>query len=134
MGLEALYLSLEPTTAIAEYQQTSRYLPPGTLCSYTAHLPPLVDLRLFNQTDWHPIWRDWTMNWRQSLIDDHVDPPTWDAADMAIEAGHVGIIFPSMVHRGGTNVVLFLHALSGAGTIEVNDPNHVLPHDDASWR
>ena len=33
-GLEALYLSLEPETAVAEFQQGSPFLPPGLLVSY----------------------------------------------------------------------------------------------------
>jgi RES domain-containing protein len=34
-GIEALYLSLEELTALREYQQTSPFLPPCTVCSYT---------------------------------------------------------------------------------------------------
>lgn len=44
-GVEALYLSLDEATALHEYQQTSPFLPPCTMCSYTATLRGLVDLR-----------------------------------------------------------------------------------------
>jgi RES domain-containing protein len=37
-GVEALYLSLEELTALREYQQTSPFLPPCTICSYAAEL------------------------------------------------------------------------------------------------
>jgi hypothetical protein len=33
-GVEALYLSLDEVTALREYQQTSPFLPPCTMCSY----------------------------------------------------------------------------------------------------
>jgi hypothetical protein len=38
-----LCLSLEPETAIREYQQLSPLMPPGTLVSHTIHLAPIVD-------------------------------------------------------------------------------------------
>lgn len=39
-GLEALYLSLEPATAVAEFQQRSPFLPPGLLVSYSSLMTP----------------------------------------------------------------------------------------------
>ena len=41
----ALYLALEPETAVREYQQLSPLMPPGTLVSYTVRLAPVVDFR-----------------------------------------------------------------------------------------
>jgi RES domain len=40
-GTPALYLSLEPLTAISEYQQLSPLMPPGTRVGYTVCLRPL---------------------------------------------------------------------------------------------
>ena len=134
VGLEALYLSLDPTTAVAEFKQASAHLPPGTLCSYTATLPALVDLRQLGAGSWHPIWHDWNSDWRLIRADGRMDPPTWDMADLALDAGVPGIIFPSVANPGGVNVVLFLEALQGCGTIKVNDPDSALPVDQASWR
>ena len=42
-GVEALYLSLDEVTALREYQQTSPFLPPCTICSYTVALRDLVE-------------------------------------------------------------------------------------------
>ena len=39
-GTLALYLALEPETAVCEYQQLSPLMPPGTLVSYTVRLAP----------------------------------------------------------------------------------------------
>lgn len=132
-GLEALYLSLEIPTAIAEYQQSSPHLLPATICSYPATLPPLVDLRLLGTGTWDTIWQDWNVDWRQIQADGKIDPPTWDMGDLALDAGIPGIIFPSIVNPCGTNVVLFLEAIRGKGTITVHDPNGTLPKNQASW-
>jgi RES domain-containing protein len=136
-GVEALYLSLSAQTALAEFQQTSSFLPPGTICSYVADLLEMVDLRLLGTGKWDPIWQDWNMDWRRSLLDDHLDPPTWDMGDMgdmAVEAGYPGIIFPSVADKGGTNLVLFMVAFRGKGSISVMDPDGALPKNDASWQ
>ncbi|MGE8305819.1 MULTISPECIES: RES family NAD+ phosphorylase [Pseudomonas] len=55
-GLEALYLSLEPATAVAEFQQGSPFLPPGLLVSYSLTL----DLVLY--TDQLPAHGSITVN------------------------------------------------------------------------
>ncbi len=132
-GLEALYVSLEVLTAVAEYRQASPHLLPATLCSYAAALPPLVDLRLLNEGQWDPIWQDWAADWRLIKAGGKFDPPSWDMADLVLDAGVPGMIFPSMAHPGGTNLVLFLAALDGLGMIAVNDPDHALPRDQSSW-
>lgn len=132
-GMEALYLALESDTALAEYQQSSPHLLPATICSYAASLPPLVDLRLINQGKWDPIWQDWNADWRLIKADGKFDPPSWDMADLVLDAGVPGIIFPSMARPGGTNVVLFVATLAGLGTIAVNDPENTLPRNQSSW-
>lgn len=55
VGVEALYLSLESAMALGEYQQSSPHLLPATICSYTASLPPLVDLGRLDESVWDPI-------------------------------------------------------------------------------
>ena len=55
-------------------------------------------------------------------------------ADLALDAGAPGILFPSVANPGGANVVLFLEALQGHGTIAVHDPDAALPVDQSSWR
>ncbi len=57
-GLEALYLSLEPATAVAEFQQGSSFLPPGLLVSYSLTLDRVIDFTGGYQADWPPIWKD----------------------------------------------------------------------------
>ncbi len=56
-GVEALYMALDQATALREYQQTSPFLPPCTICSYTVSLQGLVDLRQLSHGDsWDDLW------------------------------------------------------------------------------
>lgn len=69
-GVEALYLSLEEATALREYQQTSPFLPPCTMCSYTVALRELVDLRQLHRGEpWDELWHDWREDWRHLKFD-----------------------------------------------------------------
>lgn len=134
-GIEALYLSLDETTALREYQQTSPFLPPCTLCSYTATLNRLVDLRQLHQGDpWDDLWHDWREDWRYLLFEQHIEPPTWVLGDLVLANGLTGILFPSMVYLTGTNLVVYCEQLKGSNSITVNDPDYKLPHNQDSWK
>ena len=133
-GVAALYLSLDELTALREYQQTSAFLPPCTMCSYTASLGDLVDLRqLHGGEPWDELWHDWREDWRLLKLEQHIEPPTWVLGDLVLASGHTGILFPSQVHDGGTNVVVYIDRLQGMNTIQVNDPDRALPRDQSSW-
>lgn len=133
-GIEALYLSLDETTALREYQQTSPFLPPCTICSYAAALHDLVDLRqLHHGAPWDELWHDWREDWRLLRFELHIEPPTWVLADMVLERGHTGILFPSLAHAGGTNIVVYPGQLKNGDSITVNDPDDRLPRDSSSW-
>lgn len=133
-GVEALYLSSSPTTALAEYQQTSPFLPPCTLCSYNVRLNNLVDLRqLHYGPPWDDLWQSWNDDWRHSRFDLHIEPPTWVLSDLVRDAGHTGIIFPSTLDKAdGWNLVIYLDSIDG-DLVEVIDPNHQLPKNQDSW-
>lgn len=133
-GVEALYLSLDELTALREYQQTSPFLPPCTMCSYTATLSNLVDLReLRHGRTWDELWHDWREDWRRLRFELHVEPPTWVLSDMVRAQGLTGILFPSQAHEGGTNVVVYMDRLEEGDSVEVNDPDGRLPRDQSSW-
>lgn len=136
-GVSALYLSQTPATALQEYQQTSPFLPPCTLCSYAAQLDGLVDLRqLSNGAAWDELWHDWRDDWRHTLLELHIEPPTWVLSDLVREAGHRGIIFPSMLVPDGVNVVVYTDRLdAGTGNwVKVLDPDQELPKNQDSWK
>lgn len=134
-GVEALYLSLDEVTALREYQQTSSFLPPCTMCSYEVTLRNLVDLRQLDSRDvWDELWHDWQEDWRSLKFDLHIEPPTWVLSDMVLAQGHAGILFPSQVHADGTNVVVYVGHLKSVNSIMVNDPDASLPRDQSSWQ
>ncbi len=133
-GVSALYLSLDELTALREYQQTSPFLPPCTMCSYTAALRGLVDLRqLHSGESWDELWYDWREDWRLLTLEQHIEPPTWVLGDLVLAQGHTGILFPSQVRDSGVNVVVYIDRLTDGNTIEVNDPDHRLPQNQSSW-
>jgi len=132
-GQPALYLALELLTAVREYQQASPFLPPLTLVTYRAHLPPLVDLTRLTEGDWDPLWQDWECDWRHLLINERTEPPSWVLGDLVRECGCPGILFPSQANVGGTNLVLFMGLIPAREILQVLDPDRRLPTDGSSW-
>lgn len=58
-GLDALYLSIDTETAIAEYKQSSSLLPPGTVVTYQVTLDRVADFRAgFVDGTWDATWCD----------------------------------------------------------------------------
>lgn len=132
-GIEALYLSLEKLTALDEYQQMQPSLPPCTLCQYALGIRGMVDLRQLSHGDpWDASWQLWMTDWRAEWFNKRVTPITWMLGDMVMEQGYKGIIFPSVVHAGGTNLVVFKDMLEPDDRLEVFDDG-LLPDDRLSW-
>jgi RES domain-containing protein len=52
---------------------------------------------------------------------------------MVLAHGYTGILFPSQVHEGGTNVVVYSDRLRDGNSVTVNDPDGRLPRDQSSW-
>lgn len=133
-GVEALYLALETETAVREYQQVSTLLPPGTLTSYQLTVAPVADFTVgYSASVWAPIWEDFYCDWRELWFNQRVEPPSWVVGDTVIAAGAKGILFPSRLAKGGTNLVLFTHMLAAPDVLDVFDPGKALPQTQASW-
>ena len=134
-GTHALYLALEPVTAIREYQQASTLLPPGTLVSYTVQLSKVVDFRGGYQPGaWPELWEEFACDWRELWFNRSIEPPSWVLADEAIAAGAKGILFASTVEPGGVNLVIYTELLDAQDHLEVHDPAGALPRNQDSWR
>ena len=132
-GVEALYLSADTTTAIAEYMQTSAVLAPGTLVSYTVSASSIVDFSAGFDARWDPLRQDFYCDWRNLVFDLGIEPPTWVLSDMVMAAGCQGILFPSIANPGGVNMVVY-HGMLGTGDrLEAVDPHRDLPRDQSSW-
>lgn len=130
VGIPALYLSLDEQTSAAEYKQDDIIPDPYLMVAYTFDLPPLVDLRLLDGT-WDELWKDWNCDWRAMFVEG-LEPPSWLLGDMVLSAGHVGLIFPSMVQPSGLNLVLYTDLLKPEW-LKPHDPNNKLPADQKSW-
>jgi RES domain-containing protein len=133
-GVEALYLSLAPQTALEEYRQGASITPPATLAAYKMTLSEIADLSQgFDPDGWDSAWKEWDCVWRRIARIDRKIPPSWKLADQVITAGLRGILFPSLRHAGGTNLAIFPANLLDGDKVEVHDPDHRLPHDQSSW-
>ncbi|WP_245266661.1 RES domain-containing protein [Mesorhizobium sp. LNHC252B00] len=65
-GVEALYLSRAPQTALEEYKQGASITPPATLAAYKITLSEVADLsHRFDPNVWDSAWREWDYAWRQ---------------------------------------------------------------------
>ncbi|KQS95591.1 RES domain-containing protein [Rhizobium sp. Leaf386] len=134
-GIEALYLSRAPQTALEEYRQAASITPPATLAAYTVRLDPIIDLSEgFDPLVWDLKWAEWDCQWRKIARIDRKTPTSWSLSDNVITAGYKGILFPSLQHAGGTNLVVFSANLDAGDSIEVHDPDGRLPKDQSSWR
>lgn len=134
-GVEALYLSEEIATAVAEYRQYEELLPPGTLVTYLVSRLRVVDFSAgYVAGTWDALWADYACNWRQLAFEQGVEPASWVLGDLALDAGAAGILFPSMAAAGGINLVLFNSSALPREALRVHDPNGELPRDSESWK
>ncbi len=132
-GVDALYLSVEAETALAEYKQTSSILPVGTIVSYQVALSQVVDFTSGYGPSWDPLWEEFGCDWRRMVFNDKIEPPTWVLSDMAQAAGGKGILFPSAAKPGGTNLVVFNAMVQVGDQLTALDPQGDLPKDQSSW-
>ncbi|WP_413743005.1 RES family NAD+ phosphorylase [Sodalis sp. RH15] len=105
---EALYLSADEVTALAEYKQDNPWLQPGTICTFFAKKLRVADLSAgFDPEHWAELWADFAVDWRTERFGNGVEPPTWYMADDVVAAGLDGILFPSQARPGGINLVIY---------------------------
>jgi RES domain-containing protein len=134
IGLNALYLALDHDTAIREYQQISRLMPPGTLVSYRLTVTPIVDFTGgYESGKWSSLWEDFYCDWRRGWFNERIEPPSWIIGDEVVSSGSKGILFRSHLSSGGINLVLYVDELQSTDRLEVYDPQGALPRDQSSW-
>jgi len=134
-GVEALYLSRSPQTALEEYRQGASIVPPATLAAYRVTLDEVADLSEgYDPAVWDVAWADWNCAWRRIARIEKKVPPSWRLADDLISQGFRGLLFPSTRHPGGVNLVVFNANLSPVDRVEVHDPDGRLPRDQSSWK
>ncbi|MCR9212542.1 MAG: RES family NAD+ phosphorylase [Proteobacteria bacterium] len=102
-GQDALYLSPDEASArvaIGEYVQEGD--PPRVLLSYEVDACTLLDLRLPEAADIYELARQ---SWRPPFARGEA-PPSWEAADLIRNLGHVGLIDPSRQQPGLWHITL----------------------------
>lgn len=131
-GTPALYLAVDPATAVAEFYQG---LPkPGTLAPYRLEARAIADL-----TDGKGAPRDATVEhgclaaWKAMAARPDRTPPSWDLASSLIANGAEGALVPSVQNRGGTCLVLWRwHAVNDGSDegalLTLLDPERSLSH------
>ena len=133
-GVEALYLSRTPQTALEEYRQGASIAPPATLAAYRVTLDEVVDLSDGYDPDlWSEAWGEWDGPWKEIARIHGSTPPSWRLGENLIAEGRRTLLFPSLRHAGGVNLVFFTALLADADLIVVHDPDGLLPRDQSSW-
>lgn len=128
-GQEALYLSIDEATALAEYKQDNPWLPPGTICTFFVCGLQVADLSQgFDPEKWPALWSDFSIDWRAEWFGKSIEPPTWYMADDVIAEGLDGILFPSQAHSGGVNLVIYQSSVRPSTQLRVYDPVGTLRH------
>ena len=99
-GIQALYLSLELETALAEYKQVDALLPPALMVSYHVNVDSVVDFRGGFTDAWDALWEDFYCDWRKMVFNEGIEPPTWVIGDQVLAAGGKGLC-SSQASRAG---------------------------------
>lgn len=130
-GQEALYLSADDATALAEYKQDNPWIQPGTICTFFIRQLRVADFSAgFDPGLWPALWADFAIDWRAEWFDKSIEPPTWYMADDVVAAGLDGILFPSQARPGGTNLVIYRSSERSASQLRVYDPDGTLQKID----
>lgn len=137
-GTPALYLALDPMTAIKEAAQGFAHkFEPYLLCSYEVDCDDLVDLR--EATDRRAArvdQEDMACAWFAEAAAGH-EPASWRLAKRLIAGGAAGFITPSFASRakaGDFNLVLWDWSERLPHRVVVFDPSGRLPKNQQSWR
>jgi RES domain-containing protein len=136
-GVPALYLSLDPMTAVNEASNgLSHWFDPCLLCSYMVECDDIIDLsKPATRKKAGVLLRDMKCKWAD-IFDLGVYPPSWRIADRLIAAGAAGIVTPSFAlgaRRDAKNLVLWSWSDSLPHKVTVFDPSGKLPKDQLSW-
>jgi len=124
---EALYLSADAPTALAEYQQDNPWLPPGTICTFFVRGLRVADFSAgFDPEHWPLLWADFALDWRAEWFGKGIEPPTWYMADDVVAEGLDGLLFPSQARPGSTNLVIYRSSECARSRLSVYDPDGVL--------
>lgn len=136
-GTPALYLSLDPITALAECTQGfSQRMQPLTLCEYDVDVEPLADLTDSDTCRQLEVESaDLACPWLMLQLSGKSAPSQRLAKQLAAD-GYAGVIVPSFVPgiaEGASNLVLWRWDAGLPCRVMDHDPANRLPRDQLSW-
>ncbi len=136
-GLETLYLSLSPVTALREVSAGFAHrLAPLLLCSYDVDCDNIADLTTeASRAALRVPLEDLACPWAAALAAGR-EPASWPIVRRLRETGHAGLLTPSFAH-GATpadiNLVLWRWGPAPPHKVTVYDPGARLPKNQLSW-
>lgn len=136
-GTPALYVSLDPMTAIKEAAQGfARKFEPCVLCTYEIDCEDVVDLRSKKDRRAAGLSNDdMACPWFAEAVAGR-DPASWRFARSLIASGAAGLIAPSFASGAGArdfNLVLWDWGDRLPHKVAVFDPSGRLPKSQLSW-
>ena len=136
-GTPALYVALDPMTAIKEAAQGfARKFEPCVLCSYEIDCEDVIDLRTKAQRKAEGVSEeDVACAWFADAAAGR-EPPSWRLARRLIGRGAAGLIAPSYVNGASAsdaNLVLWRWSGRLPHKVLVFDPSGRLPKNQLSW-
>jgi RES domain-containing protein len=136
-GTPALYLSLDPMTAIKEAAQGFvRKFEPYVLCTYAIHCEDVMDLRGEEERQAAGVTQDeLACPWFAEAAEGR-EPSSWRVARELIASGAAGLLAPSFVHGAipaDVNLILWRWGGEQPHKVAVFDPSGRLPKNQLSW-
>jgi len=133
IGTRAMYAARELSTAWAEYNQ-GFVQHPALILQLELLGASLIDLTAAELLQEHgaaPEIHD--CEWRAELDSGRV-PATHRLRERLLKQGFDGVIYHSVMSRGGSCVALWRWNEPGAPSLRAIDPESLLPRNEASWR
>jgi RES domain-containing protein len=136
-GVPALYLALDPMTAIKEISQGFAHkFEPCVLCTYEIDCADIVDLRSEEgRAAAGALAEDMACAWFAYRAKRH-EAPSQRLARRLMDRGAAGVLVPSYVGSAATadqNCVLWKWSDKRPHKVAVFDPGGKLPKDQLSW-
>ncbi|WP_296452161.1 RES domain-containing protein [Phenylobacterium sp.] len=136
-GLEALYLSLSPMTAVREAAGGFLHrLEPLLLCAYTIDCDDVVDLRTPAACAVQAVQPDdLACAWAEDRAAGR-RPASHEVVKRLLDRNAAGMLAPSYAHgaaSGDTNLILWRWGPDLPHRVQAHDPSGRLPRNQLSW-
>lgn len=133
IDMPAINAARELSTAWAEYNQ-GFVQHPALILQLELSGASLADLTVLDMPqEWGVTPEIHGCQWRAEVDKDRI-PETYRLRERLLEMGFDGVIYPSVMSRGGSCVALWRWNEPGAPSLRAIDPEGLLPRNQTSWR